>query len=409
MTSSVQPKPTIEIEGVGTYANIESYRITSDYLTPTDEWEVTVYDNKDPASLRRIFRPKRPIKLYLDGNLQLVGRIDGHEGTGNGQRSLRIHGRDYLGDLVDAGVDPSLRIKKSESLGGALLLAFAPWGIDTSVGNFDAMRNATTGVNPYTGRGTARNIPDLTVEDSKPNLGQGAFEWGSALAARHGATIQPSTQRNEICLCEPQYDQDVLYQLIRARDQSGNIVSGTARVDWSDVPTVTIASGRAVASGKKAAGLSLELPSFSEGSPSELYKNQQIQYTLTGPNSGVAVVEKLYNPKEKVTTLYDSPAPWYCPMFYEDRQSKNQDQLERGLRRMLSERLRKTLTYEAEIQGIYDKASGAIYGIDTIAHVVDEIEDVDENLWVFGRTLQQNPGSGPMTTLQLIRPGSFVL
>jgi prophage tail gpP-like protein len=408
MSSVIELKPRIEVEGVGAYTNIEAYRINGDYLTPTDEWEVTLYNHKDPAQLRRIFRPKRPIKLYLGDTLQMVGRIDGHEGTGNGQRSLRVYGRDYLADLVDAGIDPAVRIKKGESLWALLLTAFEPWGIDTSIGNFDAMRNATTGKNPFTGQ-PARDFKALTVEESKPTAGQGAFEWGSGIAARHGATIQPSTKRNEICICEPEYNQGALYQFTRKKSGECNIESGTARVDWSDVPTVTVATGRGAASGTKATGLALTVPSFSEGSPSELYKNREIQYTITGPNSGVAAVESVFNPKQKVTVLYDSPAPWYCPMYYQDKESKNREQLERGVRRMLSERLRKTLMYEVEVQGLCDRASGAVYGLDTIAHVTDEIEDVDEDLWIFGRTLTQDPGRGPTTRLQLIRPKSLML
>jgi len=402
---SLDSKPTIEVEGVGTFDNIESYRINSNFLTPTDAWEVVVYDHKDPRQLRRTFRPWRPVKLYIDGHLQLLGRIFGREGTGEGDKSLRVYGRDYLADLVDSGIDPAVRVKKGESLVQALLVAFKPWGVDVSVGNFDALRNAVTGKNPYTGK-PARDFLAIKIEDWKPQDSDGAFEWANNLAARHGATIQPSTRRNEICLCEPEYQQSPLFRLSRP----GNILSGVAKLDWSDVPTVTAAKGRGIATGSAAGGLSKTLPTFSAGSPSELYKNTEIQFTITGPNSGVAVVEELYNPKKGgPTTIYDSPAPCYRPLYYSDKESKTVEQLERGLRRMLSERLRKTMMYDCKLQGVVNLDSGAIYGVDVMATVHDEIEDVDENLWVLERTVEHSKGSSPMTNLQLIRPGSIIL
>ena len=402
---SLDSKPTIELEGVGTFDNIESYRINSNFLTPTDAWEVVVYDHQDPRQLRRTFRPLRPVKLYIDGKLQLLGRIDGTEGTGDGDKALRVYGRDYIADLMDGGIDPAVRVKKDENLSQAILVAFKPWGVDKSIGNFDSLRNAVTGKNPYTGA-PARDFLTLKIEDYKPQDGDGAFEWANKLAARHGATIQPSTRRNEICLCQPEYQQGPLIRLSRP----GNILNGTAKRDWSDVPTVTAAKGRGVATGSAAGGLSKTLPSFSAGSPSELYKNTEIQYIITGPNSGVAVVEELFNPKGKgPTTIYDSPAPCYRPLYYSDKESKNAEQLERGLRRMLSERLRKTLIYDCKLQGVVNVDSGAIYGVDIMATVHDEIEDVDEDLWVLERTVEHSRGSAPMTTLQLIRPGSLVL
>lgn len=397
-------KPTIEVEGVGMFDNIESYRINSNYLTPTDAWEVVVYDHADPRSLRRIFRPLRPVKIYLDGNLQAIGRIDSIEGTGTGETSLRVQGRDYVADLMDGGVDPALRVKKDQALDQLLLEAFKPWGITTVVSNFDASRNAMTGKVPFTGA-PRKDFRPLKTEDFKPSDGEGAYEWVNKIVARHGATIQPSTRRNEICLAEPEYRQGPLYTLARP----GNILGATAQRDWSDVPTVTSAKGRGAASGSSASPLAITARTFSEGSPSELYKNTEIQFTITGPNSGVAVIEELFDPKSKVAVLYDSPAPCYRPMYYSDKDSKTRDQLEHGLRRMLSERLRKTLTYSCRLRGVVDQESGAVYAVDTMATVRDDVEDVDEDLWIMERTLTQSKGGGPMTELKLIRPGSVVL
>jgi prophage tail gpP-like protein len=90
---------------------ITEYEIDDSFLVPTDGWQVTVYD-PDPRFLRRKFRPLEPVRIYLGDRLQVTGRIDGTEGVGGGSTALRVWGRDYIADLVNPNIDPSVRVRR---------------------------------------------------------------------------------------------------------------------------------------------------------------------------------------------------------------------------------------------------------------------------------------------------------
>ena len=116
---------TVTLEATGkTYKSgqgIEEYRINSSWLTPTDGWSFTVYDNENPGKLRTTFRPWQPIRLDINGQQQIIGRIDRIESAGESGAALTVSGRDYLADAVDGTVDPAIQIKKEMDLGAAML------------------------------------------------------------------------------------------------------------------------------------------------------------------------------------------------------------------------------------------------------------------------------------------------
>lgn len=412
-----EPQIAVELDGSESGADTEifrgqvtAYEIDSDFLTATDGWSITVFDEERPRDLRRTFRPLRGIRLYIDGNLQLVGRIDKtHGGEGS---SLVVSGRDYLADACDGGVDPSLKFLKGVDIGDAILAILKPFGITTiASGGFALTRNILTGQRPYFGA-PARDYKAAKLEDFKATPGLGAFELASKIAAHHGFLLQPvPTDPASIALCEPEFRQSPLYQISRYVDGlEGNALTSSASRDYSRVPTVTLATGAGGGSGgATVARTKAEIPTFSSAkSPGNLASNTEVQRIITAPNNVIDVVEKRRDPRKPDPTVYGSKRPRYCPMFYEDKEARNTEQLERGMRRMIADRVRETLVYTCTVRGHTDPDSGATWAVDTIAFVQDAVEDVSEPLWVQQRRFA-NDGGGATTQLQLIRPGSFVL
>ncbi len=400
-----QPRLSVELELTGEFIStgIESYSITSDFLTPTDGWEFVVYSETDPAGLRRKFRPLQPVKLYIDGQCQVIGRIDRISGTGESGKALRVEGRDYLADLVDGGIDPTLRFPKGTDLGAAVLQIFKPWGIDTVFGS-NLTRNVLTGKSRFSGQSAGRDFKASKLEDYKPSENQGAWETFDKIAARHGYTGQPCGRRNEIALVAPDYSSDVLYPL--RRGAGGNVLSAQCMRDYSKVPTVTIATGRQGASGEKASGTRNEVSTFGPNAPSPIGKNREVRSIVySADGSTPAVIDFRFNPKHAAA---GNAGLLYRPMFYSDKESRNQEQLDRGIRRMIAERLKDTLTYRCTVRGHRSPETGALYTVDTLASVVDEVEDISETLWIMSRTFE-NSGAGVFTHLEMIRPMSLVL
>ena len=396
---------TVELEKTGeVFDNVQSYRLNSNYLTPTDEWEFVVYDHDNPAALRRIWQPWQRVKLYIDGELQVIGRIDETEGVGASSSALAVRGRDHLAELVDGGADPSIRFTEKMDLGAALLLLFRPFGIKTLVGSFSLTRNLLTGRVPYVGD-IRRDFRAAQMKEFSVGQNMGAFEVGDKIVSRHGFTIQSGGSRDSLAIVEPLFGQEPLYELNRP----GNVLTGKARRGYADVPTVTIATCRLGSTGGKLGSGLAEFPSFGEEAPNEIGKNDEVKRIAFGNLTGGEIPNVFISRIDWKQDL--SPASGgilYKPLFYEDKESRTQEQLERGLRRELSRRMKDTLVYTCNVRGHRDPISKAVYAIDTVAAVNDEIEDVNENMWLLDRTFS-NDGKGPVTDMQFVRPGSIAL
>lgn len=407
-----QPIVTLELEELGTQqptqlTRITTYNITSDYMTPTDAWSVTLYDDADPRSLRRLVTPLQPVKIYVDGNLQVIGRVDATAGDGDSRASMRVSGRDYLAALVGGGADTAIRFQKSETVHDALLRIAAPFGITEISGDPELARNILSGVVRKGNKSKQeKRGKDATLGEFKINPNEGAFEAMNKIAARHGLTIQPQDARHKIAVVYPDYEQAPRYKL--SRSTTGNILTGSARRSYGNVPTLTQATGRNTGGGVGKAGLKKTLSTFGKDAPSEVGKNPEVR-RIAYSESGTAprVIDFRWDPKNS-KGVPGNKGLLYQPLYYEDKDSRNLDELERGVRRMIAEKLRETLTYSCTVRGHTDPASGCMWAVDTIADVYDETEDVDEPLWIHARTFR-NDGSGPFTDLELIRPHSYEL
>jgi prophage tail gpP-like protein len=397
---------TVELEGVGFQPNrILSYRINTQYTTPTDAWEFVVYSEDDPRGLRRRFRPLQPIKLYIAGNQQVIGRIDKIEGFGESGAALKVSGRDYLADLVDSTVDPQFQVKKSQDIGAFLLDLLKPWGITTVFGNFNLTRNAMSGRKPFT-KDPAKHYKSAKLEDTKASENEGVFEFANKVVARHSFMILPAGTRDSIVVDAPNYEQSPLYSVSRP----GNILSGTASRDYTDIPTVTIAHGRTGGSdpGKQSPSSLKQYPTYDKSGPSKIGGVLEVQHAITSDDGIVVVREKQFDAKKRDNTVFGFDFPVYKPLFYRDRDSRNDEELDYSVRRVIAEKLRNTLTYNCTVRGHVEPKSGATWAVDTLVNVHDEIEDVSETMWILERTFENDGTSGPVTHLSLVRPGSFV-
>lgn len=394
----------VEIEGVGTfYDGFQSYRINSNYTTPTDAWEFVVFSDDDAAGLRRKWRPWQPVRLYVSGACQVIGRIDRIMGTGTGNAALKVSGRDYMADLVDATMDPTFQLSQEMSLGEAILEIFKPWGITSVLSDGGLTRNIRTGKQPY--KAVPEDLDQVKLEDFKAEENQGVMEFANKLVARHGFTIQPGGSRDSILIVRPQYDQASLYDLARP----GNILEGTADRNYTEVPTVTLGRGRAGGNKHQVGGTRSEFPTFSEGAPSRIGLLTEVQAITTADNSLAVTRETRFDQKRgDPNTIYGYNPPIYKPLFFRDKESRNGAQVERSVKRMLAEKLRDTLLYNVSTRGHTETKSQAVWSVDTIARVDDGVEDVHENLWVLDRTLSNEGTDGPRTDMICVRPESYV-
>jgi prophage tail gpP-like protein len=73
------------------------------------------------------------------------------------------------------------------------------------------------------------------------------------------------------------------------------------------------------------------------------------------------------------------------------------------MRRAISDRAKDTLVYTCTMPGHRDRQTGAVYAIDTLVDVNDDIREVHEPLWVIGRKFRYSASEGAVTDLTMIR------
>ena len=395
-----KPTLTVRLEALGRETTrLENWKIESAYLVASDSFELTFYDT-DRENLPGL--AMQPVELLLSGSRvsgaqQALGRLDVPEGE-NG--AVVCQGRDYIADLIECRVDPTVGIRKDTTLGRALLDVAAPAGIDTIWDDGDLqLRNLRTGKAP--GNPAKPDFASVKLDDLKPQPSQGCYDFMNRQVARNGATIQPGTKRNELCLSVPDYSQAPMTQIRRARGQhsgaAGNVKTAKARRDYSSFQTYTLFTGKKVGGATKSEPLKYELDTLelAKSIGGELYEtlSRAVEPGRRKPaDAGPIKDGKLYR------------------FFYQkDEEARTQEQLERVARRAIGELLKDTLVYTVSLQGHEDPETGAFWGVNTVIDVHDEIEDVNEPVWVASRNFAGGRSGGATTDLVCWRLGVFQL
>lgn len=386
MTDQGEPL-TVRFEALGReVGNIEEWSIDAGYLVSTDAFSFT-YVDANPLNLRGL--EAQPVTLLVGDAPQLVGRIDVTE-RGNSATSVECEGRDYIADLVETNVDPYLAITEGMTLQKAVQLAASPCGIKLVLGDAAVTRNARTG--RARGGSSPAAFLALSLQDLKPDGEQGLYEYLNRIVARHTVTIQPTLNRNELLLQGPNYDQESLYAVRRSRDGRTNRVKrGVARRDFSRFPTFTIVRGLNAGATAK------------ENSPpntSGLINSS----TLTPETRAVSVQGR----RKPSLSGPDADGKLYRLLSIHDRHAQTRDQINAAAFRAIWDRLKDTLTYRATLRGHRDPDTGAIYSIDTMIDVQDEVADVNEPMWIYRRTLKYTKSGGAETDIECWRKGVYL-
>lgn len=378
--------------------SITDWSIDQNYMTSTDGFEFTLYD-ENVENTRRL--ELQPVELIINGQSRLIGRID-HTRRGDNGMAIVCMGRDYIGDLLECNVDPSLKLKQGDELLNAITTAAGPCGINTVFDDDGAMRELRAGrkVAVRKKKPTKRKSK---LNEYKPAAGQGMYEFLNKVGAREAVTLQAGPTRNILVLSTPNYDQDPLYKIFRTRDQltgvHNNIETAVADRDFSKFPTYVIVQAAYARPGKKGEQFTstFDMWAISARFNSEL-----------GTILQDVTVSSRWLPGKPAADEVTRGA-LYRLLVIRDDDARTAEQVERAAKRAIAERLKDTLEYRVTLKGHIAPDSGALYTQDTMIQVDDEVADLHEVLWVAGAKLSYSNRGGPKTELVCWRPESFEL
>lgn len=385
-----------------------SYSFSSNFLTPSDGWSMTIGDGSLDDRQRRALRVGATVRLYVEDFPLAEGYIDRIEIGADRSKgtTYSIHGRDRLAPVVDSVADPRIQFKTGTTLAEFLKKLLEPYGwvsdehfeIDNSA-NRDAKTGGLRGTPLPKRKSRKGKLSAFQIYQLKPHNHEGLFRFIERTVERFGLFVRASADGDRIIVAAPDFDQAPRYQLIRDFDGNTNILEGGVVFDATDQPSVIIADG--FSGGGE----------FGRGKVKSYCVNPYFGMDEQGFISDeVSAVLRNYPEAEPVlfvTQPYKQKAPRIPPrpMFLHDEESKTQEQLNFFIKRTMSELLRKSLVAHYTVEGHGQTVEGVFtpWDVDTVVDVRDEVAGVTEYLYVLGRTFEKSRAQGTTTKLELIR------
>jgi prophage tail gpP-like protein len=431
-----EPQLTVRLEALGRDIVLQKgWSLDTSYLTPTDGFEFTLYDT-DRAKLRGL--ELQPVNLLIDDHSQCLGRIDmterGQDGT-----AITCRGRDYISDLTECHVDPTLQIKKEMTLETAILMGCGVCGIDTIISDDEIGMQQIRSGRRIKKKGKQPKRHKKKLNEYKPQPGESLFAFYNRIVARLGGTIQPGDARNKLVITAPRYDTDPIATITRliapAPAEQNLVLSATATRDFSSFPTFVLVSGKVVAVGTTRAPSYAKLTVYKGGvgvfrSPREgfevpyaVLEDEQVT-TLKQIDRKKSTTElaKVLNaelaeilgrsvvPGRRLPSATPSaPGPLYRLCYQKDAESGDQDQIDRVAVRAFAQKFKESLVYRVTVRGHVDPLTGAIWAVDTLSRIKDEVCEIDETMWCASRRFAFAEGQGATTEMEFWRMGSFVI
>jgi hypothetical protein len=384
----------LSLWGQGERGLVESWSILSDFLTPTDGWDLTFVD----FDIEPTWFELQPVEIYVDNHLHVLGRCDKSRRGGKEGSTVHLWGRDYMADLTTCSLDPSMTIKAGQTLNSALLTAMGPAGIWTLDDPSDRNQERTGGT-----AGVKVKITDKEVHDYRQRDRDTIFGWSNRLAARHGKTIQPSNRRQGVVLQAPTYTGTPIGKITAKRDHAAgiynNVSESFAERDYSNVPTYIIGSAQS--------GRAHEKRSHDSKFEDMNKIIEDLKFTE---------IRDIFKPTTKgrilpvPTEVRDTAQLGYLYRLrnFRDKESHGgQAQLNGTTARMKAESLKDTLIYEATLKGSMDPASGKSWAYDTLVEVDDDRARVHETLWIAGCNRGVKQRAGCETQITAWRPHTY--
>lgn len=408
-------------ESVDVSKYVLQYSINLSYIDLVDTFTVKLYapDAKELSRLVINTRPWTLVTLYINNYVQMEGVIDAQTLYEDGL--IEIRGRDYLGVFMSSCSIGKVVVPTGINIGDALLKGLGQFGITEVLNGFNVPRNQMSSVQAYTDDPLVDyKTVKVTEKHGKPN--EAVSQFCIRLLKRSGLFLLPSISRHQIALGQPEYRQKPLYTLKRLRTKLSNILSGNVTRDYTNVPTsITwkgatpiklddvyssseeiykgaakyITNPETLPHAPRRKSTTIEYPVFGEKSPHPLGLNDEVK----------SLIRNRVIMQRDETGAPGNGNRLYRPLVISDSDSKNTKELFKAAERELSTRLRDTLQVAYTVNG-HSYTNGAIYTIDTMVSIEDDVGKVYEDLWI-NRVTHRRTRVGSETEIEAWRPSSY--
>lgn len=164
-----------------------SYSFYSNFLTPVDEWHVTLAHEALPKRMLDVLKAGERVSLSVNGHTQGDGYIDDVvvSQSRDAGTQITIEGRDRLAQMLDSNMDPRLRFPETQTLEQFVLQCSAPFGwsspsqiTDSNAANQNVLTGQKRGIRTST---KGRYIKSVLKHRLKPYPHEGALHFASRI------------------------------------------------------------------------------------------------------------------------------------------------------------------------------------------------------------------------------------
>lgn len=375
----------IELADGTALVNWPEVDITLDMLSPGNPWTISLWysEENDGAwkSVRRRALLEQGVQIFVDGALQLRGRIESAETNADRDGAVyTISGRDVAARALDWDADPTIALR-GVTLEAALERLFGDVGLRPEI--TDAARAREIQSAPHRSRGTRAARRTNRVDDLKIQAGERIWQVAEKLCRKLGYLmwIAPSTSPNAVgvVIDKPNESSDVSFALERravGQVYEGNILRSRRKLSSMNVPT--------------------QVTGFVRSSLRADRDNAD----------RIAIVNEFLRTREYVIDERPLGLP-PKPRYIKPERARTSAAVERECQKVIAEANANLEAYEITVRGFGQNEK--LYAINTIARIRDDLELPRlDGLYLCTRVhLHQSRQRGQVSDLRLVPRGAI--
>ena len=391
--------------------NWQTYSFNQNFLKPTSEWQFTIGD-ENAQSMIDLLVPGTKVQLVINDLIQCTGFIDKKtikaDPNPRGGTNLVIQGRDIMAKVVESNINPQLRFSVQLSLFKIIEKALAPLGIDTIYTSDDLNFNTITG-NKRSIDPDSDELNQKYLKQLKPNFGQSTFAFIDQILKRFGFMMWAAADGSGVIIGKPNFKLDPLHHITLLKDKnnvSNNVKYSNSVIDLTGQPAIIIAKG--VAGGEDADYNATNCIIINEligldddGIPIPEIQDILAQYQQFGSKI-LPLRQELIDVRKSIKGRTITG-----PMYVKDDEAQTSEQLQKFLIREMA--LRQQKIYNLDYMVVGHTQNEIPWAVNSIVSVKDEIQGIEEKMWVIEKTFSKSYSEGTTTQIKLIKPYTLVI
>lgn len=435
---------TMRVTGLGLELKTwERYSLREDFTTATAAFDF-VFSTNDPSTYNQVFQEGAEIEITVNDRRQMTGIIERVRTAHSRERGLvyQISGRDFLGPVVSASIDPKIRISANQTVSDFLVAVLSQFGLSTIYIGDEKNYSVVTGYTKGKGKAQTQNFaikeaksravaadgksaqvvydtknvvqvisrdrPDLKkipLDQLKPKIGDGAMQVIERVLHRLGLRMWMAADGSGVIVDAPDFHTPPVHRLVRVFGGEGNnVIDGDREINAEIQPNCVLAVGQSTGSDMAKSKLKCIAVNELVAVRSDGSLVPSVQHIIARyPGIKILPLRPELFPADDRIVARRKPQP----MFVKDDESKTIAQLEAFARRTLAVKQKEYLTAQYAVKG--HTFEGTPWAMNTLVDVEDDYLGLHERLWTLERAFSKSRGEGTRTTLKLIKPFTFEL